>query len=578
MNRTSSLLITMFAVLMSSVIRTSAATTAATRPPVGRLDGVIAGVVWGWAYDPDAPSASIDVHLYIDGAIVAGIRADRARPDVNQAFGISRNHGFSLTLPARFRDGQRHLLAAYGIDTGGGVNPQLTGSPRTFTWTTLPPVGCFDVVTDGTARGWTYDPDPPAAAVTVHFYLDGPAGGGGTFIGAVPANLPRPDVNAALGIPGDHGWAYPIPAHLLSAPHTLHAYALDTTGGINPLLTGSPKGFGAGGYAKLNPQPVYVHYMPWFTTADYTGHWVSHYAPLIGRYNGLADSVLKYHALLIKASGIDGIIFDWYGTSGKWDYPEIHARTMAMKAVCDEVGLKYAICYEDRTVQDNGWAAQAAADFAHLSNRWFSSGNYLRLDGRSIVLNFGPIVLKNNNEWTNILAAGNNPRIFFLEGHRGMYGLAVASGEFAWVNECGSVGGLQYWYDHLTGGDAFRIGAALPRYRDVYGAHAPINPGGDPNYLTDLLNAANGRHAAIIQIATFNDYGEGTMVEPTVQDQYAFLQRIQAYTGINKNLSDLQTVKRFYDRYAQTGYTGAVQSAYSHLKAGNFAAAAAALN
>jgi hypothetical protein len=105
------------------------------------------------------------------------------------------------------------------------------------------PRGFLDGVEGGRARGWALDPSTPSRPVTVHFYVDGPAGRG-RFLGSVRADRPRSDVNRVTGHPGDHGFEFQIPAWVAAGQHTLYAYALDTSGWPpNPLLTGSPKRF-----------------------------------------------------------------------------------------------------------------------------------------------------------------------------------------------------------------------------------------------------------------------------------------------------------------------------------------------
>lgn len=62
-----------------------------TRNPVGALEAAgptTPGTVGvrGWAYDPDSPTANLDVHVYVDGTGAAIARADGSRPDVGAAF------------------------------------------------------------------------------------------------------------------------------------------------------------------------------------------------------------------------------------------------------------------------------------------------------------------------------------------------------------------------------------------------------------------------------------------------------------------------------------------------------------
>jgi hypothetical protein len=70
--------------------------------PVGNIDSVTYDGdkirVQGWAYDPDSPSESIQLHIYVQDIGNVGIVANEARPDVNAAFGIEGNHGFDVRV------------------------------------------------------------------------------------------------------------------------------------------------------------------------------------------------------------------------------------------------------------------------------------------------------------------------------------------------------------------------------------------------------------------------------------------------------------------------------------------------
>ncbi|MGZ3450285.1 MAG: glycoside hydrolase family 25 protein [Polyangiales bacterium] len=109
------------------------------QPPNGWLDEVSCDHVRGWAQDPDAKGAAIDVHLYFDG--VAGdpkatgrpVHANQNRPDLCGPLG-SCDHGYDQSPPLSLFDGKPHDVHAYAIDSGGkGPNPELQGSPKTLT-------------------------------------------------------------------------------------------------------------------------------------------------------------------------------------------------------------------------------------------------------------------------------------------------------------------------------------------------------------------------------------------------------------------------------------------------------------
>ncbi len=111
--------------------------------PRGYLDSATCTLA-GWAQDQDQPDTPVDVHVYIDGPAGSGapgfaLTADTYRADLCTAIG-SCNHGFVYPVPDEFRDGQPHTAHAYAINLGGyAQNPELTGSPKTFTCDPPPP-------------------------------------------------------------------------------------------------------------------------------------------------------------------------------------------------------------------------------------------------------------------------------------------------------------------------------------------------------------------------------------------------------------------------------------------------------
>ncbi len=95
--------------------------------PMGHLDAASRwgnGVrVRGWAIDPDV-TASILVHVYVDGHPVAAIRANDSRADIGAMFrAYSSSHAFDAVVPL---GSGPHIVCAYGINQGSGfANPLL---------------------------------------------------------------------------------------------------------------------------------------------------------------------------------------------------------------------------------------------------------------------------------------------------------------------------------------------------------------------------------------------------------------------------------------------------------------------
>ena len=122
-------------ILLLIALLCAVAHTYATQP-VRCLDACTGGAgfihVEGWAYDPDASNQSIDVQVcvYTDihcsklyGNIQEVIQANQPRPDVNEAKGITGNHGFSANIPIATMG--LYYVKLFAIDTNGDGNPQI---------------------------------------------------------------------------------------------------------------------------------------------------------------------------------------------------------------------------------------------------------------------------------------------------------------------------------------------------------------------------------------------------------------------------------------------------------------------
>lgn len=216
--------------------------------PVGHVDEVSVPAngkvrVRGWAFDPDNPGASIQVHAYVGGpAGTAGaegsaLTANGARPDVNNVHRVGGNHGFDATLSTAKVGGTQVCL--YAINIGGGGNVLLgcrgvtVGDPR--------PKGVLDEAsaTRGglvKVRGWSFDPDAPSSSVKVHIYVGPQPGQAGATGVEISANTARPDVNRTFGISGSHGFDRILTTRLRGTQQVC-AYAINVgNGNHNPQI------------------------------------------------------------------------------------------------------------------------------------------------------------------------------------------------------------------------------------------------------------------------------------------------------------------------------------------------------
>jgi hypothetical protein len=344
---------------------------------------------------------------------------------------------------------------------------------------------------------------------------------------------------------------------------------------------------------------VMVYYMPWFAARPYSEGWGWHwtmdhfnpdtmnaagqrqiaswYYPLIGPYDSSDPAVLEYHVLLMKLAGVDGVIVDWYGAGNFLDYGGNNLATVKLFEFARKAGLKFAICYEDQTLQhliDGRFISagdallHARKDMLYLQTNFFCDASYLRLKERPVLLNFGPQYFTQSTNWEEIfsvLAATNQPA-FFTEDNR----LPVGTGAFSWppmwLSQVPGTGGVlsgaalkSYLADFDQKAEAWPafISSAFPRFHDIYqraGVRSYWGYLGDRHGDTfrETLSRAMTNSSAIVQVVTWNDFGEGSMVEPTEEYGYRDLGMIQdsrrqyLEPGFPRTTNDLAVAFRFY--------------------------------
>lgn len=333
---------------------------------------------------------------------------------------------------------------------------------------------------------------------------------------------------------------------------------------------------------KTNNTKIYMHYMPWYTSGPYDGSWsshwtmnnqnpetivdgqrqiASHFYPLIGPYSSKDPDLVEYHLLLMKYIGVDAVLIDWYGTYDVYDYKDNLEGSNALIDRMDEVGMEFGIIYEDRTtpnVVNAGLASSkveaATTDFQYIFDNYFSNPVYTKVDNTPVAGVFTPIEIETGTSWQTILAnAPTNPLFLSLWGERSDLGVE-GDGEYAWVyNGNGNHEQLLRNFYGRVGSLPLAIGSAYPGFVDFYaeGGYGDfigweIAHNGTAT-LTSTLGIATQYNVEHLQLVTWNDFGEGTMLEPTVEFGYDFLAAIQNFTGVSYTQSELELIKRLYD-------------------------------
>jgi hypothetical protein len=344
---------------------------------------------------------------------------------------------------------------------------------------------------------------------------------------------------------------------------------------------------------------ILAHYMPWFASKPVSGRWGWHWTmnhfdpdrsgrqgrrdiaardyPLIGPYDSSDPDVLEYHALLMRLAGIDGVVVDWYGSEDVNDYAMIHRRTKRLFEVLARRGLKFAVCYEDRVLRlmaERGqWSPiqvvqHASAHLRFCAEHWFHRPSYVTVDGKPLLLVFGPEYLS-APLWRAALAALRPAPAFFTLHER----RDPAVGAFAWPPMWAAENGvltakaLDGYLDRFAQQDGTKIGCAFPGFDDIYKEagieplHRYLDSRGGKTF-DHTLNRALAVGGPVVQIATWNDFGEATTVEPARGYEYRYLETIQAARrGLQEeafpyHADDLRLPLRIYELRKRTGRPG----------------------
>lgn len=345
----------------------------------------------------------------------------------------------------------------------------------------------------------------------------------------------------------------------------------------NPPTTPTP-------ITKTQTLKVYAHVMPWFDTPTSAGSWglhwtmnnrdpevidgagrrqiASHYYPLTGPYSSSDPDVIEYQLLLMKYSGIDGVLVDWPGTIEHVDYPQNLAHSNALIERTMALGLEFAVVYEDQNVRIAGDAGvvqdrrtAAKGDMTYARDNYFSEANYIRVNGAPLLLTFGPQTFESPEDWTDIFSVLPEKPLFLTLWYEAGDAGANAGGEYAWIFEHN--GHLDEFYQRAIPG--LKMGSAYPGYHSFYaeggwsGPTWAIEHNGTQTFGA-TLDKALAAGVEYLQLATWNDYGEGTMIEPTEEFGFSLLTTLQERLGVNYGEAELELILRLYQaRQMQSG-------------------------
>jgi glycosyl hydrolase family 99 len=291
-------------------------------------------------------------------------------------------------------------------------------------------------------------------------------------------------------------------------------------------------------------KPVEYHHNPQNLLHNGENDIASVYMPVIGPYDSGDTDLVEYQILLAKAVGIDAFIVDYYGHAAKGINGKDAAQVQMLLTQAEQLDFKIALCFNDEScfppiqsqVTNRNEALDQARDILqYAEEHFFTSAAYLRIEDKPLLTinNCG----KTNSAWDwhfftakewDQLRGKLATDIFLIQNYQAqMQGVdfsewdSVAPGikiyfsdydtdEMFWENSKSVLGKGRY---------QFISGMVNPGYDDRgCGGSGDRGPRvfsrrqGEKYSATWEDNLRN--QAQFIQIGTWNNYAQGTGIEP----------------------------------------------------------------
>jgi hypothetical protein len=290
------------------------------------------------------------------------------------------------------------------------------------------------------------------------------------------------------------------------------------------------------------------------------------YYPLIGPYSQWSPNVIRYHLETAKAAGIQGFFLDW---NGQGDFTDLRVPQFLDEA--QRLGMKIGICYEEKITFD--WRqpktrAEALqlikSDLQYIQSRYMGHPAYLRRNGLPFLFQFngwgqgalGPKYLT-PEEYVQVLGTLPHPIVLGRQGLDPAYSTSAQS-RYLWftfnphellsfgpdARKMIDAGQLQFFMHMMSPGfnDTGVWGwGGGPRVVDRKGLST----------LRSTFDHAFDNGPELIQIVTWNDFNEGTVIEPTRENGFQYLDAIATWWAERKGAkADLNAIRKPFLDYA----------------------------
>ncbi|HWQ14589.1 MAG TPA: hypothetical protein VNL77_17465 [Roseiflexaceae bacterium] len=283
-------------------------------------------------------------------------------------------------------------------------------------------------------------------------------------------------------------------------------------------------------------RPVMAFYYPWYEPGDWSYDRMSDVAA--PTYSGGDDNAIRRHIQQADDAGIDALICAWFGPGED----RINKRCRRLMDLVEQSGrdIKVAFMPEQAAWPGLNSVDALAGALGVLQRELMGRPSYFRFQGRPVVFWFNPGSLGGPDAWRQLRDRADGGRGQFWFGGTDNFDYldvydALYYYDITWERAPGaamaSYAGRLQRYNQSRGAQRPFIGTVMPGYNDlkVRNGHARDRQNGD--YYRATWQAVIDRNAAAVVITSFNEFKEGSHIEPS--EQYGDL-----YLRLTRELSD----------------------------------------
>jgi hypothetical protein len=286
-------------------------------------------------------------------------------------------------------------------------------------------------------------------------------------------------------------------------------------------------------------RPVMAFYYPWYEMSDWSYARMSDVAS--PKYSGGDETTLLRHIQQVDDAGVDALICTWYGPTEE----RLNKRCRQLLQLVEQSGrgIKVAIIPDQSAAFDGGMRTVdgLAGALDVLRRDFFASPAYFRFQGKPALYFFNPPSLGGVDAWRQLRDRADPNRDTYWFGGTDNFGYldvydALYYFDITWESRPGAAmasyaGRLDRYNQSHPGANKPFVATVMPGYDDIKVRNGHRRDRANGDYYRGTWQTAIDRNASAVILTSFNEFFEGSHIEPS--EQYGDL-----YLKLTKEQSD----------------------------------------